>query len=220
MATIFYDEFGVTYDSPLYAWDGSDQTPVPPTEETSRPIYWRGFGGNTQSREEAIRKKKRVFTSLAVKAEVLSINGYDVDLSVLGSPNEILFAGEDDETQVTVFGPSIEVIPDPWEVESTTVLLNHPIDAVVVASPSDMATYIEPEAEPYEGDYEDLEVLGRVIEEETQGLSVEAKILTETRDVLTLSCQALIKSDDTPIITLEAVLHVERDEQQDSEDEG
>lgn len=212
MATIFYDELGVTYDSPLYAWDGSDQTPVAPTEEFSRPIYWRGFGGsNAEKREEARRKKNRVFTSLAIKAEVLSINGYDVDLSVFGSPNEIVFAGEDVETQVTVFDPSIEIIPDPWDVVSTTVLVSHPIDAIMVASP----TYTEPDAEPYEGDYDDLEVIGRPIEEEALGMSVEAKILTETRDVLVLSCQALIKSDDTPIITLEAVLHVERDEQQD-----
>lgn len=208
MVSIFYNQPGSTYDDDRFTWDGEiyvappDPQPSLDTDIVRSSIFWGG--GSTASRLEDEKRRRRVFTSLAVEAKVMSINGYDLNFSITGQPDVIRYAGEDDDTEVSVHRLKLETTPTNYEVESFT-LQTHPLEPSVAFGGMEGEMFEEPEGELYQDEYEDsdavLEVSGGLFPE--ANLLVEATLFTGSLAPMVLSCQPVTKSDDSPIITLE-----------------
>lgn len=88
MATITYDEFGVTYDDALYSFDGGPATVVP-TETQQRPRYWIGRGSKD-------RPKVPDYISVTIHSGIASLNGEASEAESSTSK----FAGETPEPTV------------------------------------------------------------------------------------------------------------------------
>lgn len=178
-----YNDPLVSYSDPLVAYVPVLDSPA----LDSIPSYWRG-AGSSSGEEEYRKKKRKTFTSLAVKAEPIS-----KEVSYESYPHEIRFAGEGSDLEVRA--AILSGVPSPWK------------EPLSVQALPEGETYEDPEAEPLGLFYEDLDV--SCVWDTMTEVKVEASAILERNQSFNLDCQPIgLTSEvvDKSLKTLNALL--------------